>query len=235
MRGTNEEAKLTPTPSQELIKVRGWQVSPTEIEACLLQHPLIRDAAVIGVGYPDTQEELPRAYIVVDSKPSDNPLSDNKIHEHVGNHLAKYKSLTGGIRRIDSIPKSAAGKILKKILREASAKEAIEVESIKHVEQPIPVDKVYFEHVEHVETTDHGVHEAKENGHKIGNGNVNGLKNGANGTSENKKRKHESKEDNSTQGLGHKRTKSHPNGVAAGLESNGDGTRRSSRIIGKAA
>ena len=229
-----EFANLIPIPSQELIKVRGWQVSPTEIEACLMQHPLICDAAVIGVGYPDTQEELPRAYVVVDAKSRGASLSDKEIHEHVGNHLAKYKSLTGGIRRIDSIPKSAAGKILKKILREASAKEAVEVAGVKHVEQPIPVDKVYFEHVEHVEAVDHEVDARKENGNRIGNSHVNGLTNGANGTRDNKKRKY-SKEDDAVKDFGHKRTKSHPNGIGARLKSNENWTRRSSRISGKAA
>jgi len=234
---------------QELIKVRGWQVSPTEIETCLLQHPRILDAAVIGVGFPDVQVELPRAYIVVDSKPPSNPLSDGEIHDHVGSQLAKYKSLTGGIRRIDSIPKSAAGKMLKKVLREAAAKEAVEQECVKHVEQPIPVDKNYFEHVEHVELagprTADGM--ANANGRKTGNGIANGNESTAKITTDgkiqeaeanaygpvgDKKRKHEANM-NGANGVGHhKRTKSHANGIKTSIE---NGTRRSSRINGKVA
>ncbi|KAL6720094.1 hypothetical protein ACLMJK_002015 [Lecanora helva] len=224
--------------AKELIKVRGWQVSPTEIETCLMRHPLILDAAVIGVGYPDVQVELPRAYIVVDRKSdsSSKPLSDKDIHDHVGNHLAKYKSLTGGIRRIDSIPKSAAGKILKRELRKAAAKEATEVESVKHVEQPIPVDKHYFEHVDHVEAGRHaGNGVMKENGHKTvnGHGHSNGIKAETNEVNGNKKRKYETSTGETNHTTSHKRNKSYPNGLEANREIHKYRTRRSSRVHGK--
>ena len=239
----NVEAKTL----QELIKVRGWQVSPTEIEACLLQHPHIIDAAVIGVGFPDVQVELPRAYVVVDPKSSSPPLSDEEVHVHVGNHLAKYKALTGGIRRISSIPKSAAGKILKKVLREVAAKEAAEQENLKHVEQPIPVDKTYFEHVEHVEVVEHGpgvVAEEISNGtanvggsgnpKKTSNGNI-VIVGGLDGFGDVKKRKHAMNGNDAndyTNGTvaNHKRTKSHTNGVDGNAENR---TRRSLRMNGE--
>ncbi|KAG9550588.1 hypothetical protein KCU79_g13760, partial [Aureobasidium melanogenum] len=56
----------------ELIKVRGWQVSPNEIEDVLLMHPLIVDTAVIGVSRSgtDSEDELPLAYIVTSKEKS---------------------------------------------------------------------------------------------------------------------------------------------------------------------
>lgn len=80
-------------------------------------HPTITDAAVIGVDFSDGRGELPRAYLVID--PTSSPtITDGEIHNHMSGHLAKYKALAGGIERLDAIPRSASGKILKRILRE---------------------------------------------------------------------------------------------------------------------
>ena len=183
--------------------------------------------------------------MVVDSS---TELSDDKIHKHVGDHLAKYKSLTGGIRRIDSIPKSAAGKILKKVLREEAAKEAAKVESVKHIEQPIPVDKIYFEHVEHVETVGpvengpdvgkealaigNAIASSDELGIKLlANGNT-GPESNMNGTADSKKRKHETSINGTTL---HKKSKSLTDSIAVSSELMENGTRRSLRISGKVA
>lgn len=111
--------------SQELIKVRGWQVSPTELEACLLTHQNIMDAAVIGIDFQDGRGELPRAYVVVDQG-SPIFVSDSEIQEYVLSRLAKFKALDGGIKRVESIPRSSSGKILKKILREEANLEIME-------------------------------------------------------------------------------------------------------------
>lgn len=111
--------------AKELIKVRGWQVSPTELEICLLKHPSIIDAAVIGVDLSDGRGELPRAYLVLDPT-SLPPVTDEEIQKHVHCHLAKYKALTGGIRHIKVVPRSAAGKILKKVLRKEIEEEVRE-------------------------------------------------------------------------------------------------------------
>lgn len=104
---------------QDLIKVRGWSVSPAELEQCLLGHPGIEDAAVIGFDQNDGRGELPRAYIV----PTNTriPLTDEEIRIFMGQHLARYKALDGGIFRIDKIPRSASGKILKPVLRQLSS------------------------------------------------------------------------------------------------------------------
>jgi len=102
---------------KELIKVKGFQVPPAELENLIRSHPLAADVAVIGI--PDKiKGEIPRAYIVLkaDTKESKEECS-NQINEFVDKHVAKYKRLAGGIEFVDAIPKSAAGKILRKDLK----------------------------------------------------------------------------------------------------------------------
>lgn len=111
--------------SQELIKVRGFQVAPAELEGVLLSHPDVSDAAVIGVsggGEKAGEEgtEMPRAYIVV--KPG-SQLGEKHVQIYMKERLAGYKQLVGGVRFVDSIPKNASGKILKKDLKEIAKKE----------------------------------------------------------------------------------------------------------------
>ena len=104
-----------------MIKVRGWQISPAELEAQLLLHASIKDAAVIGIPSPEGDSELPRAYIVYG--PGAN-VSELEIRTYMSAHLAKYKSLDGGVRSIDTIPKNSTGKILRKDLRDLATAEA---------------------------------------------------------------------------------------------------------------
>lgn len=106
---------------QELIKVRGFQVSPSELEAVLLQHPKIEDAGVIGV--PATKSldgELPRAYIV---RRPDVKLENDEVKRYMAERLAKYKTLDGGVLFVDVLPKTASGKKLKRVLREQAKRE----------------------------------------------------------------------------------------------------------------
>ncbi|KAL2026323.1 hypothetical protein VTO58DRAFT_102303 [Aureobasidium pullulans] len=98
---------------KELIKVRGFQVSPAEIEAALVSHPLVQDVAVIGVDGGE-DGELPRAYVIR----KDNTLSESDLKVWSAERLAKYKWLTGGVKFVDQIPRNASGKILKNFLRE---------------------------------------------------------------------------------------------------------------------
>jgi len=108
---------------KELIKVRAFQVAPPEIEAVLMDHPDIVDAAVIGVPASDSDSERPRAYVV--RRPGTDPkkLTEDVVLEYVKPRLTRYKWLDGGVKFVDAIPKNASGKILKRILREQAKKE----------------------------------------------------------------------------------------------------------------
>lgn len=108
---------------KELIKVRGFQVAPPEIEAVLLSHPLIKDAAVFGIKYPGEESEYPRAIVVKQPGPEGQALTAEELQKFAGERLAKYKYLTGGVKFAEAIPKNASGKILKRLLREEAQKE----------------------------------------------------------------------------------------------------------------
>ncbi|KAI5856369.1 4-coumarate-CoA ligase-like protein [Tricharina praecox] len=106
---------------KELIKVRGFQVVPPELEGVLLQHPGIIDAAVIGITTP-AGEELPRAYVV---KRPGTELTEKEVYDWAAEKLAKYKRLDGGVVFLEAVPKNASGKILKKALRELAARDHV--------------------------------------------------------------------------------------------------------------
>lgn len=105
---------------KELIKYKGLQVAPAELEALLLSHPKILDAAVIGVDSPSEHTEVPRAYVVADK----SQISEAEIKEFVKGNVAPYKQLRGGVVFMEAIPKSPSGKILRKDLREMARAEA---------------------------------------------------------------------------------------------------------------
>jgi acyl-CoA synthetase (AMP-forming)/AMP-acid ligase II len=98
--------------AKELIKYKGFQVPPAELEGILLTHPAIADAAVIPV--PDAEAgELPKAYVVLK-----RDASAEEIMEFVAERVAPYKKIRS-VEFIDKIPKSAAGKILRRVLVKA--------------------------------------------------------------------------------------------------------------------
>ena len=105
---------------KELIKVRGFQVAPAELEGVLTSHPDIVDAAVIGMPTADPDVENVRAYIVV--RPGMN-VTDEVVQAWMGEKLARYKQITGGVKFVEEIPKLPSGKILKRVLREEVKKE----------------------------------------------------------------------------------------------------------------
>ncbi len=101
---------------KELIKYKGYQVPPAELEALLLTHPAIADAAVIGVRDTQSGEEVPKAFVV---KQSGAELTEAGVMEFVAAEVAPYKKVRQ-VAFIDAIPKSASGKILRKDLRQDS-------------------------------------------------------------------------------------------------------------------
>ncbi|KAL1956752.1 hypothetical protein VTO42DRAFT_6805 [Malbranchea cinnamomea] len=103
---------------KELIKVKGMQVAPAELEAHLLAHPAVADCAVIPVP-DDSAGELPKAFVVKSpSAGADDAATIRSIQKHVEDHKARHKWLKGGVEFIDVIPKSPSGKILRRMLRD---------------------------------------------------------------------------------------------------------------------
>lgn len=96
---------------KELIKYKGYQVAPAELEALLLAHPEIEDAAVIP--YPDKEVgQFPMAYVV---RKASSTLSKSAIMDFVTKQVAPYKRVRK-VAFIASVPKNASGKILRKDL-----------------------------------------------------------------------------------------------------------------------
>ncbi|KAJ3851893.1 phenylacetyl-CoA ligase [Lentinula lateritia] len=117
---------------KELIKVKGLQVAPAELEGHLLMHPSIADAAVIGI--PDEYAgEVPMAFVVLQPGAATLVKHDSNyaielqssIFQHVVDAKSKHNWLKGGIRFTDVIPRNASGKILRRILREKTRNYAI--------------------------------------------------------------------------------------------------------------
>lgn len=98
---------------KELIKYKGFQVAPAELEALLLTHPGIADAAVVGE-YNDDNNEVPHAYVV--RHPSAPDLSRSEVLMYVAERVAPYKRVRI-VTFIDAVPRAASGKILRRELR----------------------------------------------------------------------------------------------------------------------
>jgi acyl-CoA synthetase (AMP-forming)/AMP-acid ligase II len=108
---------------KELIKYNGFQVAPAQLEGLLLAHAAVNDVAVIGVYSEERATELPRAYIVLAHGYKGGPELELEISSWLHKRIASYKHLRGGIRFVDVIPKSAAGKVLRRILAEQAKQE----------------------------------------------------------------------------------------------------------------
>lgn len=113
---------------KELIKYKGFQVAPAELEAMLLSHPKVADVAVLGVYIKEEATELPRAYIV----PRDESIIEDKnrsddfakeIRTWFDSKSANHKKLRGGVRIVAQIEKSPSGKILRRVYKAQHEKE----------------------------------------------------------------------------------------------------------------
>ena len=108
---------------KELIKYNGFQVAPAQLEGLLLAHPAVNDVAVIGVYSREKATELPRAYVVPAKGYTGGAELEKEISEWLHKKVAPYKRLRGGIRFVDAIPKSNAGKVLRRVLAEQAKRE----------------------------------------------------------------------------------------------------------------
>jgi acyl-CoA synthetase (AMP-forming)/AMP-acid ligase II len=101
--------------SKEMIKVRGFQVAPAEVERVLLGHPAVTDAAVFGVPDPAHGESIIAA-VVLDGWPADGPAPAS-LAAYVADRLASYKK-PREVLVVDAVPRLPSGKALRRVLRE---------------------------------------------------------------------------------------------------------------------
>jgi 4-coumarate--CoA ligase len=97
---------------KELIKYKGYQVAPAELEALLLTHPEIADAAVVAA-LDEEAGEIPKAFVVLKDG---SQLDAEAVIQFIGSQVAPHKKVRA-VSFIDAVPKSAAGKILRKDLK----------------------------------------------------------------------------------------------------------------------
>ncbi|KAJ7729656.1 phenylacetyl-CoA ligase [Mycena maculata] len=129
---TGDEVRIAPDGElyiidriKEIMKVRGFQVAPAELEGTLLDHNDVSDCCVVGVP-DDYSGEVPMAFVVltvdaanrVKGKPEGLEGIRTSILKHVAGHKIGYKHLAGGVEFVESIPKTPSGKLLRRVLRE---------------------------------------------------------------------------------------------------------------------
>ncbi|KAI2640413.1 acetyl-CoA synthetase-like protein [Hypomontagnella submonticulosa] len=103
---------------KELIKYKGFQVPPAELESVLLGHDEIADACVVPAHDRQRETEVPRAYVVLRPGVPRNEAKAAEIIEWVEKRVAQHKRLRGGVRFVDEVPKNASGKLLRRVLKE---------------------------------------------------------------------------------------------------------------------
>lgn len=102
---------------KELIKYKGFQVPPAELEGLLASHPKINDVAVVGVYEEHLASEVPRAFVVPAQGVEGGKKTEEEIVSWLAGKVASHKRLRGGVRFVDEVPKSASGKILRRLLK----------------------------------------------------------------------------------------------------------------------
>ncbi|XP_064087705.1 uncharacterized protein LOC135202303 isoform X2 [Macrobrachium nipponense] len=98
--------------TKELIKVKGLQVSPSEIENILRQLPQVGDVGVVGVPH-ERQGEVPKAFVVARNE----ELSAEDIHSFLNTRVAPHKRLAGGVSFLKELPRTPTGKLLRRELK----------------------------------------------------------------------------------------------------------------------
>ncbi|KAJ3076859.1 hypothetical protein HDU98_011720 [Podochytrium sp. JEL0797] len=98
---------------KELIKYKGFQVAPAELEAYLMEHPAVADVAVIG-RVDEAGGEIPRAFVVLKVNVK---CTEAELVAFIDAKVAHHKKLRGGVEFVTEIPKAASGKILRRVLR----------------------------------------------------------------------------------------------------------------------
>lgn len=110
---------------KEIMKVKGFQVAPAELEGCLLEHPDVSDTCVVPIS-DSYSGELPMAFVVlhpnavkrISLDPTETERVKVSITKHVADNKVAYKHLAGGVEFVDAIPKNPSGKLLRRVLRD---------------------------------------------------------------------------------------------------------------------
>jgi acyl-coenzyme A synthetase/AMP-(fatty) acid ligase len=106
---------------KDLIKYKLHHIYPSDIESVLFTHPMVFDCAVIGVYSPEFTTELPRAYVqLVDCEEYSSEI-EQEIHDYVDSRVPDERRLRGGVFIVNSFPRTASGKIQRRVLRENSS------------------------------------------------------------------------------------------------------------------
>lgn len=116
---------------KELIKYKGFPVPPAELEGLLIGHSDVADACVIGIEDAAQATEVPRAYVVLRQGLPPSEAKAHELSDWVAKQVAPHKKLRGGICFVDQVPKSASGKILRRVMREQVKKEMQRAEGAK--------------------------------------------------------------------------------------------------------
>jgi len=101
--------------SDDVIKSSGYRIGPAEIESCIVKHPAVANAAVIGK--PDeARGQVVKAFVVLQPGQAPTPALMNEIQAHVRGRLAPYE-YPKEIEFIDALPMTTTGKVQRKVLR----------------------------------------------------------------------------------------------------------------------
>ncbi|KAG2145837.1 hypothetical protein DEU56DRAFT_183761 [Suillus clintonianus] len=120
---------------KEIMKVKGFQVAPAELEGCLLDHPDVADTCVVPIS-DSYSGELPMAFVVLHANavkriavdPAEVERVKVSIKKHVADNKVTYKHLAGGVEFVDVIPKNPSGKLLRRVLRDR-ARDLVQLKS----------------------------------------------------------------------------------------------------------
>jgi len=104
-----------------MIKYKGLQIAPSELEDILVQHPHVIDAAVCAIYDNDQASEVPLAYVSLADPHHALPVSEvgrvlKDVQRFVDGQVAGYKKLRGGVYHLQTLPKNPSGKILRREL-----------------------------------------------------------------------------------------------------------------------
>jgi acyl-CoA synthetase (AMP-forming)/AMP-acid ligase II len=110
---------------KELIKFKGFQVAPAELEGILTSHEMVDDVAVIAIMDESQATEVPMACIVPKKGVKEIRENEEAIVAWLRERVAAHKRLRGGVTWVDEVPKSASGKILRRLLKDKYGKTKI--------------------------------------------------------------------------------------------------------------